>query len=510
MGKIITKSEYKKIKNSLCNDKKVVLCHGVFDLVHPGHIIYFQEAKAQGDILVVSITASKYVRKGPGRPYFNDEMRLMFLAAIECIDFVILSEGFTVDDIIEAVEPDLYVKGNEYKNPSDDITGKISEETELVRKHGGEVYFTNGQTFSSTRIINNAFPALSEELKQYLTGFTKKYTFQKIREFADNMQSLRVLVVGDIIIDEYIYCQIQGLMSKDMGYSARYKRSEQYLGGSLAIARHISSFCDDVTIMSVIGNETELHSRFLNDLGNKMRLDLEYSNEFKTIIKQRFITENEKREELNKIFVINNLPTPVKIDDLALHNFTKRLETKIRDFDIVVLCDFGHGLVDKDVLDIIKKAKFLTLNCQTNSSNYGLNLITKYHDVDLFTLDQKELKLAMGNDSADEYILLKKLAKQLNSKQGGILTQGSKGATSVDAEGTFISCPALTLDILDTIGAGDAFFALASLYSVIGAPMELCTFMGNIAGALAANIAGNKEPVKKVDVLKYASTLLNI
>ena len=104
MGKIVLKKEFADIKAKLEKEnKKIILCHGVFDLVHPGHIIHFEEAKRLGDILVVSITAAEYVRKGPGRPYFDDEMRLKFLSAIECIDYVMLSEGYTVDDIIEAI-----------------------------------------------------------------------------------------------------------------------------------------------------------------------------------------------------------------------------------------------------------------------------------------------------------------------------------------------------------------------------------------------------------------------
>ena len=115
MGKIVTRDDFKTIGKKLkLENKKIVLCHGVFDLVHLGHVLHFEEAKTLGDVLVVSITASAFVRKGPGRPYFDDEMRLKFLAAIEVIDYVMLSENYTVDDIIECVEPDIYVKGQEY------------------------------------------------------------------------------------------------------------------------------------------------------------------------------------------------------------------------------------------------------------------------------------------------------------------------------------------------------------------------------------------------------------
>ncbi len=509
MAQIVKKVDFPEIRNHLkSQNKKIVLCHGVFDLVHPGHIIHFEEAKKMGDILVVSITSAEYVRKGPGRPYFNDEMRLKFLAEIVCIDYVMISEGYTVDDIIEAVKPDLYVKGEEYKIAEDDITGKISEETALVKRYGGEIAYTAGQVFSSTRLINQALPALSPEVKEYMEGFSQTYSLGSVKELTEKMKNLKVLVVGDSIIDEYVYCNVQGLMSKDMGYSARYHYAERYLGGSFAIARHLASFSDKVTLSSIVGMEETLHSLILDELGNKMRIDLTYSNEFETIVKTRYVSLNEKREEVNKIFSINNLPTPMCIDKEALDKFKKKLTEKTGDFDAVILCDFGHGLIDPEVMDILQKhAKFLAVNCQTNSSNYGKNLITKYTRADVFALDQKELGLAFSDYQQSEGDALRRLAKHFGSS--GWLTQGSQGATSVE-KSVLKACPAFTLKVKDTIGAGDAFFAVASLSAAAAAPIELGAFMGNIAGALAANIVGNKESVEKVNVLKYAATLLNI
>lgn len=144
MNKEVSQEAFKiDIRPRLKEEKKTIaLCHGVFDLLHPGHVIHLEQAKGMADILVVSITAAQYVRKGPGRPYFDDEMRMKVLAALECVDYVMLSEGYTVDDVIESVEPDIYVKGEEYAKAEEDITGKISEEKALVEKHGGILRFT--------------------------------------------------------------------------------------------------------------------------------------------------------------------------------------------------------------------------------------------------------------------------------------------------------------------------------------------------------------------------------
>ncbi|MDE5779578.1 MAG: adenylyltransferase/cytidyltransferase family protein [Lachnospiraceae bacterium] len=507
MGKIVTKEEYVKLKSTFSN-QKVGLCHGVFDLVHPGHIIHFEEAKAVCDILIVSVTAAKYVRKGPGRPYFDDEMRLKFLSSISCIDYVMLSEGYTVDDIVECVEPDLYIKGEEYAVAEDDVTGMIDKEVELVREHGGNVYYTQGQVFSSTKLLNRGFSALPPEVLQFSSDFIKRHSMDDIRHFAEKVKDLKVLVIGDVIIDKYTYCSVQGLMSKDMGYSARFKDDEEYMGGSIAVARHLAAFNNHVTLASVVGNEEDRNQRFKKELRSLMKLELIQSNSFPTIVKHRYLQRNQRRDDLHKIFAINNIPDPVELDEKTAVQFKKKIEEIIDEYDVVFLCDFGHGLVDEDIMNVIQdRAKFLALNCQTNSTNYGLNIITKYKKADVFTLDQTELKLAYPFYDMTEENALKKLAQHLGAR--GWLTRGSMGAYGVEGD-MLMQCPAFTLDIIDTIGAGDAFYSVASLYVAAGASVELGMFMGNIAGALATNIVGNKESLEKANVLKYAGTILNV
>lgn len=510
MNKIVTKREFEnKIRQDIKKEQKTIaLCHGVFDLVHPGHIIHLEQAKEMADILVVSITAAQFVRKGPDRPYFNDEMRMKVLAALECVDYVLLSEGYTVDDIIEAVQPDLYVKGEEYAKAEEDITGKITEEKSLVERYGGKLAFTSGQVFSSTRLINTAMSAMSDEVRQYMEQFVKRHSMSEIMDYADKISNLKVLVVGDVIIDKYTYCHVQGTMTKDVGYSAREQHSEEYLGGSAVIARHLSSFSDNVTLMSIIGSEEEMRLRFFDELADNMQLKLMYSSEFPTIVKHRYLTRNAKREEYRKIFAINNIPEKMQYEEEVKKRFYERLRECVADYDVVFVCDFGHGLLDTEAIRIIQeKAKIMVLNCQTNSTNKGLNIITKYTRADLFSLDQQELKLAFPEDALDEREGLRKLARYLGGT--GWLTRGSMGAYGIE-ENEIIECPAFALNVKDTVGAGDAFYAAAGIFSAAGASTEVGIFIGNIGGALGANIVGNKESLEKVNVLKYASTLMNV
>lgn len=515
MNKIVTKREFKdKIRPALkVEGKTIALCHGVFDLVHPGHITHLEQAKGMADVLVVSITAAKYVRKGPGRPYFNDEQRMNFLSALECVDYVILSEGYTVDDIVENVEPDLYVKGAEYAREEEDLTGMMTKERLLVEAHGGKVTYTGGEVFSSTKLINTAMSGLPSEVVEYMQDFKTRHTIEAVKAYADKAEHLKILVLGDVIVDRYTYCDVQGLISKDMAYSARHKYTEDYLGGSVAIARHLASFTNNVTLMSIVGSEADLNQQMKEQLQDMMYLKLYQSTEKETIIKQRFLTRDQKREEYKKIFAINNIVTNHNYEQPVLDKFIVDLDATIECYDVVFLCDFGHGLIGHDIMRIVQeKAKYLVLNCQTNSTNKGKNIITKYDRADAFSLDQGELALAYPGIVTDE----KESLIKLQSKLGGMgwLTRGSYGAYGIPCDAgsadDIAECPAFTLNVKDTIGAGDAFYAVAGIFSAAGAAMEVCMVMGNVAGALGANIVGNKDAVEKVNVLKYASTLMNV
>lgn len=510
MYKIVTTQSFPAIRDRLKQEgKRIVHCHGVFDLLHPGHIAHFEEAHKLGDILVVSITAAPFVNKGPGRPYFSDELRLKSLAALECIDFVMPIEAQTALEAIDCIQPSFYVKGNEYAKEEDDVTGNITREIERVRSYGGEIKYTDGIVFSSTRLLNQNFSVFPPRVKEYAQDFSNIFSFQAIKSITDEMKHLKVLVVGDIIIDEYVFCTIQGLSSKDRMFSARYEREERYLGGALAVAKHLAGFSDHVAVASIVGDLPAIHSQILNDLSPLMRLDLQFNKRFRTTVKRRYIERRGIRNEYDKLFSINELPqgdgglTP---EDRK--RFYKQLEGEVASYDLVVVTDFGHGLLDQTAMDILQaKAKCLALNCQTNSSNYGMNLITKYKRADACALDERELRLAMANSTKAEGDLLKALMRHLEAKYGWV-TLGSLGSLALDRNDNEHRTPALVLSVQDTIGAGDAFFALASLGVGVNAPMEVSSLLGNLAGALAANILGNSRSVEKPELLKFASTLL--
>jgi rfaE bifunctional protein nucleotidyltransferase chain/domain len=145
-----------KIRVHKAQGKKIVYCHGCFDLMHPGHIKYFQASKKMGDILIVTITPDQYIDKGPGRPVFNQNLRAESIAALECVDFVAVNKWPTAEESLRLLRPHIYVKGQEFQN-LEDKTGKIQKEYSVVKEIGAEMRFTQEIVFSSTDLLHKYF-----------------------------------------------------------------------------------------------------------------------------------------------------------------------------------------------------------------------------------------------------------------------------------------------------------------------------------------------------------------
>ena len=266
MKKIIQIKALKKIVSKLkTKGKKVVLCHGVFDLLHIGHINHFKEAKIFGDVLVVSLTSDLFVNKGPQRPAFNENLRVQAIAALDVVDYVVLNSTPTAVNIIRQLRPNIYCKGPDYKNHHNDITGQIREETKEIKKIRGKIIFTESTTFSSSKLINQHVNLSPAKQKKLVIKIKKNYTFSQIKKLIDDFKKLKVLIIGETIIDEYVFCEALGKSGKEPVLVLRDLNTEEYLGGAAALSRHISPFCNKVSLLSMVGEKGD----YLNKIKRK-------------------------------------------------------------------------------------------------------------------------------------------------------------------------------------------------------------------------------------------------
>ena len=503
LEKIKTIDELAKIVASLkSKGKKIVHCHGTFDLLHPGHYRYFEAAKKAGDVLIVTVTADEFVRKGPGRPIYTDALRAEFIAALGCVDYVAIDPNLTAVQAIHKLKPDIYAKGIEYAKHSNDISGAISLEEKTVKAAGGRMHYTNEITFSSSSLLNTHFDIYSPDLKKILERLRRLYRGEEVIAQMRRLKDLRVLVVGDAVIDRYIYSVALGRPSKAMVLAVKSEGSEDFAGGALAAANHIAGFCNEVALVTCLGKEVAYDEFIRAHLKENIRPFFFYRSDAPTTLKKRYVTQ----AYLQKLFE-EYIFTEQPISQELTQKIGAKLKGLLPRYDVVLALDYGHGFLNQTLINILlSKAKFLAVNAQTNSANTGFNLITKYKGADYACLDDIEIRLALKDKYAGAETLIAKLATTMRTKKI-IVTLGHQGSLA-SFNGKIFRCPAFSERPIDAVGAGDAYIAITTPCVAAGFPMDLVSIIGNAAGAIAIKIVGNRSSVEPVDLFKSLTTIL--
>ena len=483
--------------------KKIVHCHGVFDLLHVGHIKHFKEAKTFGDVLVVSITPDEFVNKGPGRPAFSTSLRLESLSELESVDYVVANKSPTAEEIIKIIQPNVYCKGPDYKNHSDDITGKITDEEDAVKLVGGKIMYTDDITFSSSSLLNKFGNLHSKEQELFIRNIGDKYSFDVIKEKVEELNKLKVLVIGEAIIDQYVFCEALGKSGKEPVLVLRDLETQEYLGGSLAIARHLIGFCETVSVLSFLGKDNEYKSFIENNIEENINLNFFKKHDSPTIVKRRFVDHIDRKKVLG-VYSIN--------DDMLNEDeegkFIESFDKLSKEHDLVIISDYGHGVITPKIANHISNSeKFISLNAQVNAANIGTHNIRKYKDINCLVINETELQHEMRQREGDSQKLAATLKELINVNYISV-TRGREGAFLINDNNLSVSCPGFATQVVDKIGSGDALLALLSisLYSKFDSDFSL--FLASIAAAQSVETLGNSVPVSKVILLKTIAHLL--
>lgn len=486
------------------NGKTVVLAHGVFDLVHMGHVRHLEGARREGDVLFVTVTADKFVNKGPGRPIFAQEMRAEMLAAIGCVDAVGISHAESSETILKTIRPDVYVKGSDYENPEDDVTGKISKEKAVVEHFGGRMVITKDITFSSSALINRYLDVYDPPLQDYLDRMQDTGADGRLAGLIESVKDMKVLIVGDAIIDEYQYVEPMGKAAKENIIATRFKENELFAGGVFATANHAASFVSEVEVITCLGADDE-HEEFIRkSLKPNVKLTCVYRDEAPTTRKLRYINPSYMRK-LFEVYFFDETPLPEELEE----EFNALIDSRIADYDLVVSNDFGHGLIGHSTIELMsEKAKFLAVNTQTNSANLGYNLVTKYPKADFVCVDAPEAQLAARDRFSSIEALSAEVLPTLIASDKFIVTHGQQGCVAYEKGASAKRIPAFTKTVVDTVGAGDAFLAVTSPIAAAGGDIADIAFIGNAVGAIKVGMVGHRGSIDKVQLLRYITTLL--
>ena len=483
--------------------KKIVHCHGVFDLLHIGHIKHLEAARKLGDLLVVTLTPDRHVNKGPHRPAFPERLRAEAIASLACVDFVAINQWPTAVETIELLKPSLFVKGVVREAGQRDHSDAIEKEEAAIEAVGGQLVYTDEETYSASALINRFMDVFTPETKEFLEQFRAQHTPDEIVAYLQAIRKLRVLIVGESIIDEYEFCSVLGKSGKESILAALHSRTEQYVGGVLAVANHMSNFCDQVAVLSSLG---EVNSRedFI-----RSRLNASVDPHFirlpgwPTIVKRRFLQEY-PGHKLFEVYVMRDDPLP----DDAEAEFCRSLETLLPAYDVVIVADYGHGLITRRSEELLcSKSKFLAVNTQTNAGNRGFNTLSKYRRADFVSIGEMEVRLDARQLNADLKILVAEVAARMTTRKL-LVTQGSFGCLIHDRTQGVHTVPAFSIRVVDRIGAGDAVLAIAAPCAALDVPPSALGFIANVVGAEACTIMGNRTFIEPSSLFRHITSLL--
>lgn len=484
--------------------RRVAHCHGVFDILHPGHVRHLEQARTHGDILVVTLTPDRFVNKGANRPAFTETLRAEVLAALASVDYVAINRWPTAVETIHMLRPNAFVKGSEFRDLKD-VIGHVSREAEAVQSIGGKVVFTEDITFSSSGLINEYMSQYPEHVRSYLNDFARRFSLETVLSPLRSCTDKRVLVLGETIIDEYSYCEVIGKSGKEPILASRYYSSDRFGGGVLACANHLASFCDSVDVLTFIGEGNDAEPFVRKVLKPNVNPTLLTKKSSPTIVKTRFV-EKYLTQKLFEVYYMNDEP----LDDKTDAEFCSLLHDILPRYDLVVVADYGHGMLSTRAIDILAgRAPFLAVNTQSNAGNHGFNMISKYPRADYACLARREFALETRNQQLSPEEMILHVAGKLQSPRI-MMTLGKHGSLYYTEKEGFKQVPAFANQVIDRVGAGDAVLCVTALCVVAGAPAEITNFLGSVTGAEAVAILSNQRSIERIPLYRHVECLMKV
>lgn len=498
--KIKTAAEIKKIIGERPRNKKAIMCHGVFDVVHPGHVRHLVYAKSKADILITSITADYHINKGKHRPHIPHGLRAVNLAAFAVVDYVLIDENPTPLENIAFIQPDFFAKGYEYV--SSGMPVKTAQEAEVLDTYGGEIVFTPGDyVWSSSKFINLAPPRLKLE-KLSIMMSSENISFNDLRECINSYQSFKVHVVGDLIVDSFTHASMIGGQTKTPTMSVLYEDRIDYVGGAGVVAKHLRAAGADVTLSTVLGADQfqSFAIKDLEDAGVKCKHIIDTTRP--TTHKNAIIVGDYR---LLKLDTLDNSPVNNHILEQLIH------QIKESDADCIIFSDFRHGIFNKrtipSLINAIPKKCFKVADSQV-ASRWGN--ITEFKNFDLITPNEREARFSMADQDSGIRSLAASLydearCKTLMLKLGekGILTCKSNNHEALDS---FLVLDTFVDRVVDPVGSGDALLAYSTLTMLANNSPACATILGSIAAACECEVDGN-EPITTQSVLNKVENI---
>ena len=477
-------------------EETIVLCHGHFNFLHPGHIRYLENASQHGNKLIVAVKGDNLVQDKGEKHFFNQDERALGVAAIQSVDQVVLLENMQLEDAVKRIKPNFLVLGKEFEN---ELHGQISEAAKLINLQGGKTIFHAGEThYASTEFLrDNQSEIEKQQIKLFRDACGKQgFTFKDLKKALENFKKASLLVVGDTIVDQYIACDALGMSAEAPIIVTRELESKEFVGGAAIVALHVKALSSSCRFLSVVGNDT--NANFVAEKLNAQKVDHELIEDSSrpTTLKIRYMIDKQK---LFRVSRLKDHSLPQVVED----KFIKKLRHIAPKVQGIIVSDFVYGVVTPRILKAIHEMAlkyglmlFGDLQCSSQVGN-----ISRFKNFDLICPTEREARIALGtHDEGIEWVA-NSLIKKTNTSNL-IMNLGSDGFISYEVgKDSFLNrqhFPALITNPIDVSGAGDSLLAALAVGICSKTTFMKSSAIGAIMAAHAIQNIGNIPVSKKM------------
>lgn len=472
----------------ISEQSRVILVLGEFDLLHPGHIRLLKFAKECGDQLIVGVNdADNY----PIIHRMDVNHRLEVVQSIDCVDFAFINKASSVN-AIEQIKPWAVVKGYEFEQLD-------NPELAALNVYGGQLIFGSGELLSTKPSLFTQF-----ENKQSTIDFTelKPYALRHrifeddINVFLNKIEELSVVVLGEVIVDEYVQGTAIGMSQEDPTIVMTPTENNLFLGGAAITASHVKAIgAKKVDFISIVGEDDT--AEFIKDKCEEYQINATLFKDYSrpSPLKTRYRVGNK---------------TLLRVNELRQHKISQDLQKQvfnqikilINTADILIFSDFNYGMLPQSLVCKIcnlcqQHNVVMVADSQTSSQ---LGDISRFNDMLLVTPTEREVRVALNNNDDGLVVLANKLYQKSKAKNIAI-TLGDEGVfihLPIPNKNTWENdrIPALNNNAIDPAGGGDCFLATSSLMLVVGASPWHAYYTASIASACQVERVGNR-PLKQ-------------
>ncbi len=470
--------------------KKTAFVHGNFNILHPGHLRLLKFAKETSGYLIVGVNSN---RMAGNKSLLDESIRLESVRATSFVD-----ESFLLDespiDYIRRTKPTIVVKGKEHED-------NLNPEQEILNEYGGTLLFTSGEIlFSSLDLLRRDYFATIVSNISHDNAYLERHiiTNARLKKIVEGYRDLKVLVIGDTIVDEYITNEPLGMSQEDPTIVVRPISSEKFIGGAAIVAAHARTLGADVEFFSVLGDDEgySFIDKKLNEIGVKRWLLRDSTRP--TTLKQRHRA---------------NGKTLLRVNHFKQHAISKEIqssliqyiEQKAGELDLIILADFSYGIFYRTIIskiNSIAKNNRPTIVADSQSSSQ-VGDIAKFKNMTLVAPTEREIRLSLNDFGSGLVVLSENLRKKSNPRYI-LTTLGSEGLLIYNTnENELLTdrLPALSNIVSDVSGAGDSLLTCASMSLTVGASIWEAAYLGSVAAAIQVGRTGN-IPLKKNELIK--------